>query len=141
MRWNENFGTTGAWDPAGCTLIETNALETKCECVHFGAQVRSRNDILVTKAHLNQIEDSEDWQVIPVGVTGHCWYRWSFQTIIKCLQTVVLEQTQQWHHEDVCDPENLIKRVGIGASCVLLLLFAVVTYAGKGVWDMFHAIR
>ena len=62
-------------------------------------------------------------------------------TIIKCLQTVVLEQTQQWHHEDVCDPENLIKRVGIGASCVLLLLFAVVTYAGKGVWDMFHAIR
>ena len=39
VRWNEDFGTTGAWDPTGCTLIETDALQTKCECVHFGAQV------------------------------------------------------------------------------------------------------
>ena len=39
MRWNEDFGTNGAWDPTGCTLIKTDALETKCECMHFGAQV------------------------------------------------------------------------------------------------------
>ena len=59
----------------------------------------------------------------------------------KCFQTVVLEQSQQWHHEDVCDPENLIKYVGIGATCFLLLLFILVTTSCRGVWDMFHTIR
>ena len=57
------------------------------------------------------------------------------------LQTVVLEQSQQWHHEDVCDPELLIKYVGIGVTCFLLCIFILVTAAGRGVWDMFLSMR
>ncbi len=35
--WNEDFGSSGAWDPNGCTLVETDAEKTKCECHSFGS--------------------------------------------------------------------------------------------------------
>ncbi len=35
--WNDNYGASGAWDPNGCKLIETDAVKTKCECARFGS--------------------------------------------------------------------------------------------------------
>ena len=64
MRWNENFGTTGAWDPTGCTLIETNAVETKCECVHFGAQVWQM---------ILYYPNPKCIFILPYSALTHCW--------------------------------------------------------------------
>ena len=187
MRWNEDFGTNGAWDPTGCTLIKTDALETKCECMHFGAQVNKCPCLVLyrvfqqladlglvdlylgcsptscpvaqlflpnrnlpqqnhgtAKIKVNQTKVRELMEH-PVCTRPHvpiCTLSIKISPLpLPCLQTVVLEQSQQWHHEDVCDPENLIKYVGIGFTCFLLLVFILVTAAGRGVWDMFHTIR
>ena len=35
--WNEDFGSSGAWDPVGCYLRETDANKTECECENFGS--------------------------------------------------------------------------------------------------------
>ena len=64
VRWNENFGTTGAWDPTGCTLIETNAVETKCECVHFGAQVWQM---------ILYYPNPKCIFILPYSALTHCW--------------------------------------------------------------------
>jgi hypothetical protein len=55
--------------------------------------------------------------------------------------TVVLEQAQIIQGEDDCELPMLIKYLGIGFSILTLLIFMGGTAFGKGVWDMFHALR
>ena len=50
--WNDQFGMSGAWDPNGCNLVETDALTTSCECEHFGAST-----VLLEQAQIIQHED------------------------------------------------------------------------------------
>ena len=50
--WNDKFGMTGAWDPNGCNLIETDAFTTSCECENFGAST-----VLLEQAQIIQHED------------------------------------------------------------------------------------
>ena len=52
VRWNENYGSRGAWDPNGCTLVETNAEKTKCECANFGSMT-----VLLERTTKIDIED------------------------------------------------------------------------------------
>jgi hypothetical protein len=35
--WNPDFGTSGAWDPAFCSVVETSPEVTSCECKRFGS--------------------------------------------------------------------------------------------------------
>ncbi len=53
--WNENFGSSGAWDPSGCTLVETDAEKTKCECHEFGSMT-----VLLERTTVIDIEDDCD---------------------------------------------------------------------------------
>lgn len=50
--WNDQFGMSGAWDPNGCNLIETDAFTTSCECENFGAST-----VLLEQAQIIQHED------------------------------------------------------------------------------------
>ncbi len=55
--------------------------------------------------------------------------------------TVVLEQSMTTVAEDDCDMNNIIKYIGIIVTIILLSIFIGVAALGRGVWDMFHAIR
>lgn len=35
--WNEGFGSSGAWDPVECKVVETSEEKTTCECREFGS--------------------------------------------------------------------------------------------------------
>ncbi len=54
---------------------------------------------------------------------------------------VVIEMSEKFSVNDKCFIEEIIKYIGIGVSCLLLIVYSIISMTNKHVWDMFHVVR
>lgn len=67
------------------------------------------------------------------------------KTTCECFRfgamAVLVEMSDKFEVNDKCFIPEILKYVGMGFTAVFLLLFIVMTFTKKHIWDMFHVLR